>query len=235
MEQVQWVIPGDAFQLPRAWVYRSVLLLAEGIHTPTISRSPLVIFGGLHASFFSIRAHLFATSSPPPKPLPDKQPAPDYFLPVGPGFATAIPNCGISDAITQAVAALRGVTGRGTHCRQPGSLWLPHGCPVGFSLPPAITRHNYSMLALIPIQADQVLAGPYLAVYIPESQQQRRLFVTLLPVLLGPRLCGNVCSSRTSCSEATPWSAWPPPRTFRPLWVLISSIPSGWKPPQLLG
>ena len=125
-----------------------------------------------HRSFFSIGAHLFATSSPPPKSFPDKQPTPDYFLTIGPGFATAIPNCGISRAITHAVTALHGVTGRDTRCGQPGSPQLPHGCPIGLSLPPMITRHNYSMLALIPVQADQVLAGPYLAVYILESSSR---------------------------------------------------------------
>lgn len=120
-----------------------------------------------HPSFFGIRAHLFATSSPPPKSLPNKQPAPDYFLPVGPGFATAIPSCSTSDAVTPAVRALHGVTGRAAWLPQ-----LPHGCPLGFSLPPAITRHSYSTLALIPIQANRALAGPYLAVYIPEGSSR---------------------------------------------------------------
>lgn len=131
MEQVQWFIPGDAFQLPRAWVCRSVVLPVVGIHTPTISRSPLVFFGGFHTSFFGIRAHLFATSSPPPKSLPDKQPAPNYFLLIPPGFATAILNCGISDDITQAVTALHGVTGRDTRCGQPGSPRLATVVPLG--------------------------------------------------------------------------------------------------------
>lgn len=107
------------------------MLPVVGIHTPTISRSPLVFFGGFHTSFFGIRAHLFATSSPPPKSLPDKQPAPNYFLLIPPGFATAILNCGISDDITQAVTALHGVTGRDTRCGQPGSPRLATVVPLG--------------------------------------------------------------------------------------------------------
>lgn len=83
-----------------------------------------------HPSFFSIRAHLFAIS--PPQFLANKQPGPDYFPCIGPGFVTAPPSCGTSDAIIQAVTA--------SHCYwQPGSPWPPHGCPVRFSLPPAIT------------------------------------------------------------------------------------------------
>lgn len=146
---------------------------------------------------------VLATSSPVTKRLPNKQPAPDELVSIGPTAILLQPY----PAVTVLMplhwhSQPHTVTGRDTHCRQPGSPRLPHSCPIRFSLPAAI--RNYSTLALIPMQAkwqqDLICQFTY-------RRASAEASVTHLPALLGPQLCAAAWSSGTSCSQATPWSA----------------------------
>lgn len=144
---------------------------------------------------------------------------------IGPGFATAIPSCGISEAIPWALTASHSVSGSLAPHDPP---WL--SCQVVYLL--QSLRHSCSTSALIPAQADQALAGPYLAVYILQSSS-RGTYLSPSASAAGTSALWGCVLQQGLLLTSHPRVCLTPLRTFRPRWVLVNSVPSGWKPPQL--
>lgn len=178
-------------------------------HPHSISRSPLVLFSWLNPSASGATFLTSPLLHPNPSQINNLLPitsSPLVLVLLQPHLTVAI-----SDAINP---ALHGVTGWNTNCRQPGSPQLPHSCPIRLSLPPAVIRHNYSPLALIPVQAAQALAGPYLSVYILEAAAGAFACHSSASTARALALWGCMLQQDTLLTSH-PLVCWSPPRTDR--------------------